>query len=92
MTSIIKKAISAILIASTLGAAAIATSAPASAAYWGHHRGYHGGAVAAGVIGMLALGAIAASASTPRQCWIERRAVTNRFGDVIGSRRIRVCN
>src|SRR4051812_5328224 len=90
MTSIFQKTISAIIVAATLGTTAIATSSSASAA-WRHH-GYHGGAVAAGVFGALALGMIAASAASPRECWIERRAITNRGGDVIGARQVRVCN
>jgi hypothetical protein len=86
-----KKTITVVVAAATIGATF--ASAPATAGWRGHHGGYGGGAAAAGVLGVLALGAIAASAaSAPSQCWIERRAVTNRFGDVVGYRRIRVCN
>ena len=69
MTTILKRTISGALAAATLGLTVAAT--PASAGYWGpgwgwhHHGGWGGGAVAAGVIGGLALGAIAANSAYP---------------------------
>jgi hypothetical protein len=52
------------------------------------------GAVATGVVvgtaGALIVGS--ALAAQPRRCWIERRAVYNRFGDYRGTRAVRVCN
>jgi hypothetical protein len=62
-----------------------------------------GGAAALGVLGGLAIGAAAASAANgPRyedpgpdyvtECWYERRIITDEYGDVIGRRRVRVCN
>ena len=92
MKTIFKKTLTGGLAALTLAAAVSTTATPASAR--------NGGAIAAGIIGGLALGAMAAGAANsyyaPRpvysgSCWMERRAVTNRWGDVVGYRRIRVC-
>ena len=59
------KLIAATAAALTIGAATFATSSDADA-QWRRHRGNAGAAVAAGVIGGLALGAIASSAAQPR--------------------------
>ena len=66
--------------------------------YYGPRYGYRhrGGAVAAGIVGGLALGALAASAAARPtyvygECWTERRRVVNAWGDVY-VRRVRVCN
>jgi hypothetical protein len=83
------------LAALTIGGAVVATSAPAQAG-WGHHHG-HGGAVAAGVIGGLAVGAMIAS-SRPvyaepvyePDCTIVKRRFVNAWGDVV-VRREEVC-
>ena len=92
MTTIFKKSLTVGLSALTIVASLSAASTPASAR--------NGGAIAAGIIGGLALGAMAAGAANsyyaPRRayagsCWIERRPVTNHWGDVVGYRRIRVC-
>ena len=56
-------------------------------------------AVAAGVIGGLALGAAAASAAQGPGygpgpyggCWVERRPVYDDDGNYLGRRRVRVC-
>ncbi len=63
--------------------------------YYGH--GYGGGAVAAGLIGGMALGAMAASqaGAAPAyadegECWIERRKVLTRSGYYV-LRRVQVC-
>ncbi|MET0528158.1 MAG: hypothetical protein ABW003_07415 [Microvirga sp.] len=75
--------------------------------YYGYRRGYYnGGAVAAGVVGGLALGAIAGAASNPYyygsgrayrpayyapgRCVVERRRVVNRYGRVV-FQRIQTC-
>jgi hypothetical protein len=64
-----------------------------------YYRRYdNGGAVAAGLIGGLALGAIAANAARPvyyqrpvySDCWFERRRIVNRYGRA-NIRRVRVC-
>ncbi|WP_147706906.1 hypothetical protein [Microvirga massiliensis] len=65
-----------------------------------HHRRSNGGAVAAGLIGGLALGALAAQAARPayaypvrtryRDCFVERRRVVTRGGRVV-VRRVRTC-
>ena len=77
----------------TCGAATLAVTMLASAgsaeAGW---RYRYGGAVAAGLIGGLALGAIAASAATPvyAACFIEPRYFRDAFGRLY-VRRIRTC-
>jgi hypothetical protein len=69
--------------------------------YRSYRRGFNGGAVAAGLIGGLALGAIASAATNPyyyspayytpaRTCYVERRRVVNRYGRV-GIRRVQTC-
>jgi len=62
---------------------------------YGYYRrpSYNGGAVAAGVIGGLALGAIASAAANPYygpRCVYEPRRVVNAYGRVV-VRRIRAC-
>jgi hypothetical protein len=87
-----RKTITATLAALTLGLGVIATASPAAA--WGHrHGGWHGGAVAAGVVGALALGAMAASAAPAySDCYVDERPVYNRRGQYIGTRSVRVCD
>ena len=98
MNILSKKTITAALGALTLGAAIVATSTPAAA--WGHR--HHGGWGWRGpaVVGALALGALAAGSaysyagsaySYAGECYISRQPVTNRWGDVVGYRRVRVC-
>jgi hypothetical protein len=58
--------------------------------------------VAAGVLGGLALGSVAATATREPyyaapapdygECWIERRPVYDEDGDYVGRRRVRVCH
>ena len=96
MNTNFKKTLTASLAALTLGMTVLTSATPASA------RG--GGLLAAGIIGGLALGAIAAGSAQAApgyygpqrvyggECWMERREVTNSWGDVVGYRRIRVCN
>ena len=99
------KSMLGVLAATTL---ALAVATPASAQYYrgyGGGGGWHGGgggwnagpAVAAGVLGGLALGAVAAGAARGPyygggECWIERRPVYDEYGDYLGRRRMRVCN
>ena len=89
-----KKFVASTLAALTVAGTLLAAAAPAEAG-WRHRRGWHGGAVAAGVVGALALGAIAASAAAAPApvygCAIERRPIYNAWGDVVGFRRVRVC-
>lgn len=72
---------------------------------WGYrNNGWRGGAVAAGVIGGLALGSIAAHAARPQYyepsyvsepdygtCFYEKRPVHDSWGNYVGNRAIRVC-
>jgi hypothetical protein len=88
-----KTTLTAALAALTLGGAVLATSAPAEAG-WGR-RGY-GGAIAAGVIGGLALGAIASSRPAyavpvyEGDCYIVKRRYVNAYGELV-IRREQVC-
>ena len=83
----------------SVGALAIAASfavsaTPAAAGWHGHGYGY---GIGAGLLGAAIIGgAIAASQPTYAApvyggCELRRRPVYNRFGEVIGLRRIRVC-
>ena len=83
----------------TLSGAVATSSTPAQAR--------DGGAIAAGVLGGLAVGAIAGSAASNSNgyyrggyapapaydggCYFERRPVYDDYGEVIGHRRVRVC-
>ena len=72
--------------------------------HYPYHYGYYrrrsnGGAVAAGLIGGFALGALAASAARPAYyypatvattCWIERRRAYDRWGRLV-IQRVQVC-
>lgn len=59
----------------------------------GFNRGGAGLAVGLGVLGLAAAAAAANSGPAyARECWVERRPVTDRWGNYIGTRRIRVCN
>ena len=89
-----RKPLAAAVAALMLGGAAVASATPASAGGWGYHRhhygwGYGGGALAAGLVGGLALGAIAASAAQPTyygptrvvsDCYVVRTRVMTNYG------------
>ena len=81
MSILSKKTFAVVLTAATLGVGVAATATPAAA--WGFHP-HHGHCAG------LALGTAFAPAYAS-DCYIERRPVTNRFGRIIGFRRIRVC-
>ena len=94
MNTTFKKTLTASLAALTIGMTVLSSATPASAR--------NGGAIAAGIIGGLALGALAAGAANAAPsyyapsrvyggCWMERQPVFNRYGEVVGHRRIRVC-
>lgn len=91
-----KKVLSAGLVALTLAGTALATSSSAQAGgghhHWHHrHHGHHwGGVAAAGVLGALAVGAIAAN-SYGGDCYIARQPVTDAWGNFMYYRRVRVC-
>ena len=96
----VRKSVSAALVAATVGAFLAASAGPA-AAEWRDHDGW-GGPAAAGLIGGLALGALAAGAAQPAYgppvvydapppCWMERRPLFDPYGNIVGYRRYRVC-
>jgi hypothetical protein len=88
-----KTTFTAAVTALTLGGAALATSAPAEAA-WGRNRAF-----AIGAIGGFALCALAASSYHPAYaapvyavggCYIVKRRYVNAWGDLV-IRRVQVC-
>ena len=102
-----KKLLTTLAAVGTIAVASVAAPTSASAQWrggWrGHHGGWGGGAVAAGVLGGLALGAVAANsypyyggygygpayAYGPGGCYLQRERVWDGFGWRI--RRVRVC-
>ena len=93
-----RKTLTAGLAALTLGGALATSITPADAfgrrgwhgGGWGHHRGWGGpGPWAAGAIGGLALGALAAGAYNNYGC-VANQAVYDSWGNFIGYQRVRV--
>lgn len=97
MTTIKKTLATGFAALALAGAMTISHSSDAEAR-WRRGYGYGGGAVAAGVIGGLALGAIAASAAAPRPTYVEggcyrvRRSVWNEYQGRYVVRRVTVCD
>lgn len=111
MTTILRKSMAGALAALTIGATVAASVTPAAADWrghrggWGggHHRGW-GGPAAAGIIGGLALGALAANAGTRYyepayaapvyggDCYQQDRPTYDRWGRFIGYRAATVCD
>jgi len=93
MNANFKKLTAAATIASIVAVACLGAATPAAA--WGDHHGGWGGPAAAGFLGGLAIGAIAA-ASHPvyygGSCTLANRPVTDGYGDVVGYRRVEFCN
>ena len=87
-----RKTITATLAAITLGVAMLASAAPASAGGFGYHHHRHWGPGFGIAAGALALGAIAAAPAYYGDCYVTRRPVRNYYGNVIGWRRVRVCD
>jgi hypothetical protein len=106
MTSPSKKAAIGSLAALTLAVGVLAGPTPASAwhyGYWypyGRHGGYHdwGGAVAAGVLGGVALGALAGSAYAYGPafysyggCYWQNQPAYDGWGNFVGYQPVEVC-
>ncbi|MET0605447.1 MAG: hypothetical protein ABWZ80_03250 [Beijerinckiaceae bacterium] len=94
------RTMTAALATAALAGAMMATGSNEAEARWrrGYYGGY-GGAVAAGVVGGLALGAIAASAAQPRPVYVEggrcykvRRSVWSDYHGAYVTRRVTVCD
>ncbi len=83
------KIITTSIAALTLAGAVAATSTPAAAWHY-HHGGWGGPAIAAGVVGGLALGAMAASSQPYYATCVTREAVYDSWGNFRGYRRVRV--
>ena len=86
-----RKTLTATLSALALGATLVATATPAEAKY-GRNAAFFGG-LAAGIVGTMALGAMSSGPAYAYGggCYITRQPITNGWGDVIGYRRVRVC-
>ncbi|MBV8567372.1 MAG: hypothetical protein JO366_19820 [Methylobacteriaceae bacterium] len=84
-----KKTVAASLAALTLAFGIAASSTPASA-FWKKP----GGAFVGGLIGGLALGAIAAGAAASEEgdCYVTRQRVYDDYGNFMGYRPVQVCN
>ena len=65
MTAILRKSLTGAVAAVGIAATVFAASTPASAQWRGHGHGWGGPGIAAGIIGGLAIGALAASAARP---------------------------
>ena len=64
---------------------------PKKYGYHHHHHGFgYGAPLAAGLVGALALGAVAANAGQP-SCWVEEQERFDRFGNAY-IRQVRVCD
>ena len=102
MTNMLRKTLTGVVAAASLGAMVIATSSPAAA--WGRRGGWGPGPIVAGVLGGLALGAVAASAAQPAYvapaygpvygpvCHSEWRPVYRSDGLYLRDRLVRVCD
>ncbi len=95
MNTFAKKTLTTAFAALTLGITLAATSAPAEAR-WGRNAAFFGGAAA----GLVGAAIIANNYARPAyaapvyggDCWTERRAVHNSWGEFVGYRPQRVCN
>ncbi len=96
-------ALASLVATGSLAAATPAAATPAAAAWgwrhgggWGYHGGGSGVPVAAGLLGALAVGAIAGAASQPAYyggpCYPANRPVIDAWGNVVGYRPTRVCD
>jgi hypothetical protein len=89
MRSVLNKTLAASLAALVLGAS-LSASTPAAAGwryYHGGYGGYWGGAVALGVIGGLAAGAIVAS---QYDC-VRYRPIFDHYGNYLGREPVNIC-
>ncbi len=83
-------------VAITLSLAAMPAQAkpkfyPKGYGYHHHHKYGYGAPLAAGIVGAIALGAVAASAASEPSCYIEERERLDRFGNLY-VRQVRVCD
>jgi hypothetical protein len=83
-------------VAITLSLAAMPAQAkpkfyPKGYGYHHHHKYGYGAPLAAGIVGAIALGAVAASAASEPSCYIEERERFDRFGNLY-VRQVRVCD
>lgn len=85
-----RKALSALVAATVIGA----TFAPVAASARDHHRGRNAAFIGSGLLlgTLIAAGAAASEVEVvERDCWIEKRRSVDEFGDVY-VRRVRVCD
>jgi hypothetical protein len=97
MNAFFKKLTSVAAIVGVVTVGSLASASPAAAWGWGwRHGGGWGAPVAAGVLGALAVGAIAGAATAPAYypappCRLVDRPATDAWGNVVGYRRVEVC-
>jgi hypothetical protein len=93
MNAFSKKTLTAALSAVALAGAIAATAAPAEARS-GRNAAWIAGGVAAGLLGAAVVSNAYAAPSYEYAptCWRENQPVYNRYGEVVGYRKIRVCN
>ena len=91
-----KKLTVAVALASLVATGSLAAATPAAAGWGWRHGGGWGVPVAAGLLGALAVGAIAGAASQPAYyggpCYPANRPVIDAWGNVVGYRPTRVCD
>jgi hypothetical protein len=96
MNATFKKLTTAVAVASLVATGSLAIATPAAAGWgWGH--GGWGAPVAAGLLGGLAVGAIAGAVGQPAYyggdpCYLANRPVTDAWGNIVGYRRVQICN
>jgi hypothetical protein len=97
--TMIKKTLTAGFATFALAGAMTVTGSNEAEARWRHRGHFGGGAIAAGVIGGLALGALAASAATAQPsyvvgggCYRVRKTMWSDYHGAYVSRRVTVCN
>jgi hypothetical protein len=96
MNATFKKLTTAVALASLFATGCLAIATPAAAG-WGWRHGGWGAPVAAGLLGGLAVGAIAGAVAQPAYyggdpCYLANRPVTDAWGNIVGYRRVQVCN
>ena len=99
MTTMLKKTLAVTLSTIVLAGSLAAASAPAEARN-GRNAAFFGGLVGGLAIGALAAGAYNGgyynggyyAADYGGDCYFDRRPAYNHWGDIVGYRRVRVCN
>jgi len=97
MSTLVRKILTGVVAAASIGAMVVASSAPAAAWGYGPHPHWGGGGIAAGVLGGLAVGAIAAGAAGAYgpyygpACGLQRQTFYD-YNGYAHTRLVRVCD